>query len=145
MMTTGYVIGIQRRKLLVACAVMLTVAIAGFASLGSAEVNSFIALASLTAAVYALCVAISWHRPPIVIAFVGLILNLLLVLDFGAPETEIRSGASPTNVAVNAGEAVASAIASVYGQIMLLVASLVLLAVVLTQSRWGPMMDSQDQ
>jgi hypothetical protein len=142
-MAARYVIGNEKRKLLVVCAVLLTLAVATFAYWRMGSINGFIALTTLSAAVYALCIAISWYRPLIVLAFGGLLLDLLLVLDFTAPEPAVGSGSSATDIAVTTGAAVGNAIIATYAQIALLIVSFFLLLLVLTQRKWAPLIDGQ--
>jgi hypothetical protein len=137
-MATGDGIGLRRRKILLACAGLLTVAVTVSASLRFPDVYGFIAMAGLSAAVYALSIAISRYKPPIVIAFAGLLLNLLLVLNVTASRPSADTDSSVTDVAVTAGEAVGSAISTMYGQILLLIVSVMLLVAVLAQRRWEP-------
>ena len=129
--------------MLLACAGLLTVAVTAFASMRFPDVYGFIAMAGLAAAVYTLCVAISRYKPPIVIAFAGLLLNLLLVLNVTASHPSVDAGSSVAGLAVTAGEAVGSAISTMYGQILLLIVSVILLVAVLTQRRWQPAGDSR--
>lgn len=142
-MTADDVIGIGRRKVLLACAALLTVAVTVFAALRFPDVYGFVVMAGLSAAVYTLCIAISRYKPPIVIAFAGLVLNLLLVLNVTEPGLSAGAGSSVTDVAVTAGEAVGNAISTMYGQILLLIVSVILLLAVLTQQKWGPIGDSR--
>lgn len=138
-MPSRIVIGADKRRLLLICAVLLALAAPLFAWLRFRGLNGFIGMTTLAAAVYALCIGLSLYRPPVVIAFVGLLLDLLAALDFTRPVAAESGGSGVSDVIAGTSAAIGEAIVASTAQVGLLAIGFVLLLVVLTQRRWAAM------
>jgi hypothetical protein len=133
-MIVGDVIGPKKRRLLVGCAALLALAIAWFSYFSESGLNLPVAITLLAAALYTLSIGISWYRPPVLIAFLGLLLNLNLVLD---EPTYVQTESGLANVAANLAIAAGSGASRAAAQGALFAGALILLVVVLTQHRWA--------